>query len=135
MHVSQVVGHCKLAASGCSAAAVPRSATKTVGLAEKSTCLPLMAKITSPSLKALRATALVAVRCRPDVVMSLRELTQHMCTARGLAAPGAVAATMYPGRYLLQLDGFTGSYRLAHLMHINSMILKSDSPYVEWFYR
>ena len=38
-------------------------------------------------------------------------------------------------RYLLHLDGASASYRLAHLMLINSLVLKQESRYIEYFYR
>ncbi len=38
-------------------------------------------------------------------------------------------------RYLLHLDGASASYRLAHLFLINSLVLKQESRYIEYFYR
>ena len=38
-------------------------------------------------------------------------------------------------KYLLNLDGYTASYRLAKLMHSNSVVLKEASPHIEYFYR
>lgn len=38
-------------------------------------------------------------------------------------------------RYLMQLDGITASFRLAQLMHCNSIIMKQKSNFIEYFYR
>jgi hypothetical protein len=38
-------------------------------------------------------------------------------------------------KYLLNCDGIVAAYRLSNLMHINSLILKQDSPWMEYFYR
>lgn len=37
-------------------------------------------------------------------------------------------------KFLLALDGITGSFRLSRLMHCNSAVLKQRSPWVEFFY-
>lgn len=38
-------------------------------------------------------------------------------------------------RYLLNLDGHTAAYRLGHLLATNSLVLKQESPMVEYYYR
>lgn len=38
-------------------------------------------------------------------------------------------------RYLLHLDGGSANTRLHSLMHVNSVLLKQRSPYIEWYYR
>eukprot|EP00798_Chlamydomonas_sp_ICE-L_P023298 gene23298-30534_t len=38
-------------------------------------------------------------------------------------------------KYLLNLDGYTASYRLSKLLHVNSVVLKQDSFHGEYFYR
>jgi hypothetical protein len=38
-------------------------------------------------------------------------------------------------RYLLNLDGHTAAYRLGHLLATNSLVLKQESPQVEYYYR
>jgi hypothetical protein len=54
---------------------------------------------------------------------------------------GADAAAEVPIReharrkYLLALDGITGSFRLARLLWCNSLVLKETSPWQEYFYR
>lgn len=37
-------------------------------------------------------------------------------------------------KYLLQMDGNTASYRMASLMHINSVVLKQESRWEEYYY-
>ncbi|KAG2500688.1 hypothetical protein HYH03_001454 [Edaphochlamys debaryana] len=38
-------------------------------------------------------------------------------------------------RYTLNLDGITASSRLAKLLSLNSVVLKQESPWIEWYYR
>jgi hypothetical protein len=38
-------------------------------------------------------------------------------------------------RYLLHMDGASASYRLALLLMTNSLVLKQESRYIEYFYR
>ncbi|KAG2486807.1 hypothetical protein HYH03_014490 [Edaphochlamys debaryana] len=38
-------------------------------------------------------------------------------------------------RFTLALDGITASYRLALLLSLNSVVLKQQSPFIEWYYR
>jgi protein glucosyltransferase len=38
-------------------------------------------------------------------------------------------------KYLLNLDGHTAAYRLAILLATNSLVLKQESRYLEWYYR
>ena len=38
-------------------------------------------------------------------------------------------------RYLLHLDGHTAAHRLANLLAVDSLVLRQESPYFEYYYR
>lgn len=38
-------------------------------------------------------------------------------------------------RWLLNLDGWTAAYRFAQLLAVNSLVLKQESPELEFYYR
>ncbi|KAG2500689.1 hypothetical protein HYH03_001455 [Edaphochlamys debaryana] len=38
-------------------------------------------------------------------------------------------------RFTLALDGITASFRLAKLLSLNSVVIKQESPWIEWYYR
>ncbi|GFH29433.1 CAP10 domain-containing protein, partial [Haematococcus lacustris] len=38
-------------------------------------------------------------------------------------------------KYLISADGFTASCRFGKLLGVNSVIVKEDSPWVEYYYR
>eukprot|EP00929_Paragymnodinium_shiwhaense_P061128 TRINITY_DN30526_c0_g1_i1.p1 TRINITY_DN30526_c0_g1~~TRINITY_DN30526_c0_g1_i1.p1 ORF type:complete len:456 (+),score=93.35 TRINITY_DN30526_c0_g1_i1:95-1462(+) len=54
--------------------------------------------------------------------------------ARPFAAPVSIPEHAR-FRYLLHLDGTAGSTRLVKLLTLGSVVLKQESPYVEYFYR
>ncbi|KAG2433895.1 hypothetical protein HXX76_008248 [Chlamydomonas incerta] len=51
------------------------------------------------------------------------------------ASPPTPLADHARRRYLLAPDGYTASSRLAGLMASSSVVLKSRSPFIEWYYR